>query len=65
MSTDIQKLRRRDNLLQEIAERKRLRQSQIDMENIKKSLIQQNNVRLVKKVFVDLYQPNYQQQELL
>lgn len=64
MATDIERLRRRDNLLQEIAERKRLRQYQIDMENIKKSLIQRNNVRLVKKIFVDLYEKQYIQQDL-
>lgn len=62
---DIEKLRRRDNVLQEIAERQRLRQRELDMENVRSQIRHSKNIALIKKVFVDLYQPEYKQQEML
>jgi len=65
MQNRIEKLRKRDSVISEINQRRDNRQKQIDMANARAIQIQRNNIRLVKKVFVDLYRPNYKQQELL
>jgi len=54
----IEKIRRRDNLLKEKYKSQRQRE-------IEKLAIQENNVRLFKKVFVDLYEKTYIQTDLI
>ena len=54
----IEKIRRRDNLLKEKYKSQRQRE-------IEKLAIQENNVRLIKKVFVDLYEKTYIQTDLI
>jgi len=54
---DIEKLRMRDNLLRDQYKKKRQR-------TISKLEIQRNNIRLVRKIFVDMYEKQYVQKEL-
>jgi len=61
----IEKLKRRDNILSEIYKRRDNRQKQIDLDKARALQIQRNNVRLVKKIFVDMYVKGYVQNELL